>query len=154
MNYSLLEAVARSGKPVLLKRGLSATTEEWFLAAEYLAKNGNPNVILCERGIRTFEKATRNTLDVSAVALARLECNVPVFVDPSHAAGRRDLVTALSKAGIAAGAHGLMVEVHPHPESAHSDTEQQLTPAEFAVLMRELEPFVKAAGMKMSKESR
>jgi len=146
MNYSLLEAVAKSGKPILLKRGLASTIEEWLLAAEYIAKNGNPNVILCERGIRTFENATRNTLDISAVALAKQECNLPVIVDPSHAAGRRDLIPALSKAAIAAGADGLMVEVHQHPEDALSDSSQQLTPAAFKNLMQSLRPFAKAAG--------
>jgi 3-deoxy-7-phosphoheptulonate synthase len=151
MNYSLLEAVARSGKPVLLKRGMASTVEEWLLAAEYIAKSGNPNVILCERGIRTFENATRNTLDISAVALAKLECNLPVFVDPSHAAGRRDLIPALSRAAIAAGADGLMIEVHQHPEAALSDSAQQLTPHSFKQLIDSLEPFIKAAGMKMGK---
>jgi len=149
MNYSLLEEVARSGKPVLLKRGLASTVEEWLLAAEYLAKNGNHNVILCERGIRTYEQATRNTFDASAVALAKLECNLPVFVDPSHATGRVDLIPAISKAAVAAGADGLMIEVHPHPESAYSDSSQQLTPREFSDLVRSIQPFVKAAGMKM-----
>lgn len=149
MNYSLLEAVAKTGKPVLLKRGLAATIEEWLLAAEYLAKNGNHNVILCERGIRTFENATRNTLDVSAVAIAKLECNLPVFVDPSHAAGRCDLIPALSKAAIAAGADGLIVEVHQHPDEAYSDTAQQLKPRQFEALMNDIRPFVKAVGMRM-----
>jgi 3-deoxy-7-phosphoheptulonate synthase len=154
LNYSLLEAVAKSGKPVLLKRGLASTIEEWLLAAEYLAKNGNHNIILCERGIRTFEDATRNTLDLSAVAVAKLECNLPVFVDPSHAAGRRDLIPALSRAAIAAGADGLMVEVHPHPDEACSDPAQQLTPHQFTALMKDIRPFVKAAGMKMASEQR
>jgi len=151
MNYSLLEAVAKSGKPVLLKRGLASTIEEWLLAAEYIAKNGNPNIILCERGIRTYEQATRNTLDISAVAVAKLECSLPVIVDPSHAAGRRDLIPALSKAAIAAGADGLMIEVHQHPEDALSDSAQQLTPHSFAQLMKSLAPFIKAAGMKVGK---
>lgn len=151
MNYSLLEAVASSGKPVMLKRGLASTVEEWLLAAEYIAKSGNPNVILCERGIRTFENATRNTLDLSAVALARQECNLPVFVDPSHAAGRRDLIPALSKAAVAVGADGLMVEVHPHPEAAMSDSSQQLTPQSFKQLMKSISPFIKVAGMKVGK---
>ena len=151
MNYSLLEAVARSGKPVMLKRGLASTVEEWLLAAEYIAKSGNPNVILCERGIRTFENATRNTLDLSAVVLARQECNLPVFVDPSHAAGRRDLIPALSRAAVAAGADGLMIEVHQHPEEALSDSSQQLTPHNFKQLMKSLVPFIKVAGMKVGK---
>jgi 3-deoxy-7-phosphoheptulonate synthase len=146
MNYSLLEAVARCGKPVLLKRGMAATVEEWFLAAEYVVKNGNPNVILCERGIRTFETATRNTLDVSAVALAKQETNLPVFVDPSHASGRRDLIVPLSKAAIAAGADGLMIEVHVEPDIAHSDAAQQLSIDAFRDLVEAVEPFVKLAG--------
>ena len=149
MNYSLLEIVAKSGKPILLKRGLASTIEEWLLAAEYIAKNGNPNIILCERGIRTFENATRNTLDISAVALAKQECNLPVIVDPSHAAGRRDVIPALSKAAIAAGADGLMIEVHQHPEEALSDSSQQLTPKSFRQIMKSLKPFIKAAGKKL-----
>lgn len=150
LNYSLLEAAAHTGKPVLLKRGMASTVEEWLLAAEYIAKKGNPNVVLCERGIRTFETATRNTLDLSAVAIAKRECNLPVFVDPSHAAGRRDLIPALSKAAVCAGADGLMIEAHPHPESACSDSTQQLSPEEFRELMRGLVPFVEAAGMQMA----
>jgi len=150
LNYSLLEAVAAARKPVLLKRGSASTVEEWLLAAEYLAKNGNPQVILCERGIRTFEKATRNTLDLSAVAIAKLECNLPVIVDPSHAAGRQDLIRALSCAAVAAGADGLIVEVHPHPEEACSDGAQQLTPDQFADLMRAIHPFVHAAGRRLA----
>jgi 3-deoxy-7-phosphoheptulonate synthase len=151
LNYSLLEVVASSHKPVLLKRGPSATVEEWLLAAEYLAKNGNPNIILCERGIRTFEKATRNTLDISAVAIAKLESNLPVFVDPSHAAGRHDLIIPLSKAAIAAGADGLIIEVHEHPEDASSDAAQQLTHDLFKQLMKEIAPFIKAAGRKLAR---
>ncbi len=150
MNYSLLEAVAATKTPVLLKRGMAATIEEWLLAAEYLVKNGNPNVILCERGIRTFEKATRNTLDLSAVALARQECNLPVFVDPSHAAGRHDLVAALSCAAIAVGANGLIVEVHPDPATASSDGSQQLTFEMFEHLMQRLAPFAEDACMKLA----
>jgi 3-deoxy-7-phosphoheptulonate synthase len=149
MNYSLLAAVARSGKPVLLKRGMASTFEEWMLAAEYLAKNGNHNVILCERGIRTFETATRNTLDISAVALAKQESNLPVFVDPSHAAGRRDLIVPLTKAAIAAGADGIMVEVHTEPELAHSDAAQQLNIEDFRQLVVDIQPFLTAAGLRM-----
>ncbi len=146
MNYALLAAVSRTGRPVLLKRGLSSTIEEWFLAAEYLAMHGNSKVILCERGIRTFERATRNTLDVSAVAIAKQECNLPVFVDPSHAAGRTDIITALSRAAIAAGADGLLLEVHPHPERAASDGSQSLTPAQFTALMHDILPVMTACG--------
>lgn len=125
-NYTLLRAVGRSSKPVLLKRGLSATVEEWLLAAEYLLAEGNQNVILCERGIRTFERYTRNTLDVSAVALAKLETHLPVIVDVTHSGGRRDLLVALTKAGLAVGADGIMIEVHPNPAVALSDQKQQV----------------------------
>ena len=150
LNYALLEAAADAGKPILLKRGLSSTIEEWLLAAEYIVKRGNPNVILCERGIRTFETMTRNTLDLSAVVLARRESRLPVFVDPSHAAGRWDLVADLARAAAAVGADGLIVEVHPHPEEALSDGAQQLLPEVFASLMREIAPFVEAAGRRMA----
>jgi 3-deoxy-7-phosphoheptulonate synthase len=150
LNYSLLEAVSKTRKPILLKRGMAATIEEWLLAAEYLVKHGNRNVVLCERGIRTFERATRNTLDLSGVALAKLECNLPVIVDPSHAAGRRDIIPALAAAAIAAGADGLMVEVHLHPEEAYSDGIQQLDAVMFSELMTGIEPFVRAAGRELS----
>lgn len=125
-NFPLLKAVGRSRKPVLLKRGLAATVEEWLMAAEYLLSEGNPNVILCERGIRTFERYTRNTLDVSAVALAKLESHLPVVVDVTHSGGRRDLLVALTKAGLAVGADGIMIEVHPNPAVALSDQKQQV----------------------------
>ncbi len=125
-NFTLLKAVGRSNKPVLLKRGLSATIEEWVMAAEYLLYEGNPNVVLCERGIRTFEKYTRNTLDVSAVALAKLETHLPVLIDVTHSGGRRDLLVPLTKAGLAIGADGVMIEVHPDPNVALSDNKQQL----------------------------
>jgi 3-deoxy-7-phosphoheptulonate synthase/chorismate mutase len=125
-NFTLLRAVGRSGKPVLLKRGLSATIEEWLMAAEYLLSEGNTNVILCERGIRTFERYTRNTLDVSAVALAKLESHLPVFVDVTHSGGRRDLLVPLTKAALATGADGIMIEVHPNPAVALSDQKQQV----------------------------
>ena len=125
-NFSLLKAVGRSGKPVLLKRGLSATIEEWIMAAEYLLHEGNPNVMLCERGIRTFEQYTRNTLDVSAVAIAKLQTHLPVFVDVTHSGGRRDLLVPLTKAGLAVGADGIMIEVHPNPQVALSDNKQQI----------------------------
>jgi 3-deoxy-7-phosphoheptulonate synthase len=150
LNYALLEAVAETGKPVLLKRGMSATIEEWILAAEYLAKSGNQNIILCERGIRTFETSTRNTLDISAVAVAKQETHLPVFVDPSHAAGRRDIIPQLSKAAAAVGADGILVEVHFAPEEALSDSKQQLSPVMFKELMADLEPFVVAAGKKIA----
>ena len=125
-NFDLLKAVGRSRQPVLLKRGLAATVEEWLMAAEYLLYEGNTNVILCERGIRTFERYTRNTLDVSAVALAKLESHLPVLVDVTHSGGRRDLLVQLTKAGLAVGADGIMVEVHPNPAVALSDQKQQI----------------------------
>ena len=130
-NFTLLKAVGRSKKPVLLKRGLSATIEEWTMAAEYLLYEGNDNVVLCERGIRTFERYTRNTLDVSAVALAKLETHLPVLVDVTHSGGRRDLLVPLTKAGLAVGADGIMIEVHPDPAVALSDNKQQVDFAEF-----------------------
>lgn len=130
-NFTLLKAVGRSKKPVLLKRGLSATIEEWTMAAEYLLYEGNKDVVLCERGIRTFEKYTRNTLDVSAVALAKLETHLPVLVDVTHSGGRRDLLVPLTKAGLAVGADGIMIEVHPDPAVALSDNKQQVDFAEF-----------------------
>ena len=125
-NFTLLKAIGRSKTPVLLKRGLSATIQEWVMAAEYLLHEGNPNVILCERGIRTYEPTTRNTLDVSAVALAKLETHLPVIVDVTHSGGRRDLLVPLTKAGLAIGADGIMLEVHPNPAVALSDQKQQI----------------------------
>ncbi|OGV36214.1 MAG: 3-deoxy-7-phosphoheptulonate synthase [Lentisphaerae bacterium GWF2_45_14] len=146
-NYHLLEAVAGAGRPVLLKRGMSSTIEEWLSAAEYLIVNGCHDVILCERGIRTFEHATRNTLDLSAVAIAKRETHLPVIVDPSHAAGRYDLVLPLSKAAIAIGADGLIVEVHCDPVNAVSDAAQQIPSGEFGRFMKELEPIMKAVNV-------
>ena len=125
-NFTLLRAAARAGRPVLLKRGLSATIEEWVMAAEYLLHGGNDQVVLCERGIRTFERYTRNTLDVSAVALAKLETHLPVLVDVTHSGGRPDLLVPLTKAGLAVGADGVMIEVHPNPAVALSDNKQQI----------------------------
>jgi 3-deoxy-7-phosphoheptulonate synthase/chorismate mutase len=125
-NFTLLKAIGRTKMPVMLKRGLAATIEEWVMAAEYLLNEGNENVILCERGIRTYEKYTRNTLDVSAVALAKLETHLPVLVDVTHSGGRRDLLVPLTKAGLATGADGIMIEVHPNPEVALSDQKQQI----------------------------
>jgi 3-deoxy-7-phosphoheptulonate synthase len=145
-NYALLAEVGQSRKPVLLKRGLSATIRELLLAAEYILAAGNPNVILCERGIRTFETATRNTLDVAAVPVLKAETHLPVIVDPSHAGGRADLVTPLALAAVAAGADGLIVEVHPCPREAKSDGDQSLTPATFAELVRRVEPVARAVG--------
>lgn len=134
-NYQLLEEVGRSQRPVLLKRGLSATFEEWMLSAEYIMNQGNNNVILCERGIRTFETATRNTLDLNAVALAKKRTHLPIIVDPSHGTGKWYLVQPLALAGLAAGADGLMIEVHPDPDKATSDGPQSLTLEHFAELM-------------------
>ncbi|MCI0686649.1 MAG: 3-deoxy-7-phosphoheptulonate synthase [Sporichthyaceae bacterium] len=125
-NFALLQAVGEAGRPVLLKRGMSATVEEWLMAAEYVAQRGNLDIVLCERGIRTFETATRNTLDISAIPIAHGLSHLPVVVDPSHAGGRRDLVVPLSKAAIAAGADGIIVDVHPTPETALCDGPQAL----------------------------
>jgi len=125
-NFALLQAVGQSGKPVLLKRGMQATIEEWLMAAEYVAQRGNLDIVLCERGIRTFENATRNTLDISAVPVVQAVSHLPVIVDPSHAAGRRDLVVPLSRAAIAVGADGVIVDVHPDPETALCDGPQAL----------------------------
>ncbi|HUF11758.1 MAG TPA: 3-deoxy-7-phosphoheptulonate synthase [Longimicrobiales bacterium] len=148
-NYPLLAEVGRVQRPVLLKRGLSATIGELLLAAEHVMAQGNLDVILCERGIRTFETATRNTLDVAAIPVLKSETHLPVLVDPSHAGGRPELVAPLSAAAIAAGADGLMVEVHPNPAEALSDGDQALTIDGFADLMRHLRPFAAAAGREL-----
>jgi 3-deoxy-7-phosphoheptulonate synthase len=137
-NFDLLKEVGRIGKPVMLKRGMSATLEEFLAAAEYIVLEGNANVILCERGIRTFERALRNTLDLGVVPYLRQVTHLPVIVDPSHALGRRDLVTPMAKAAIVVGAAGIMVEVHPDPARARCDGPQSLDPAGFARLMAEL----------------
>lgn len=150
-NFPLLKRAARSRKPILLKRGLSATITEWLLSAEYIVSGGNPNVILCERGIRTFEQSTRNTLDLAAVALAKQESHLPVIVDPSHATGIRALVKPMAKAAVAAGSDGLIVEVHPDPNKALSDGPQSLTLDDFAQLMREIESIAKAVGRCLSR---
>ena len=139
-NYSLLNAAGRVARPILLKRGFGATIEELLMAAEYIVAAGNPNVILCERGIRTFESYTRNTMDLAAVPVLHHLTHLPVIVDPSHATGKRWLVPPLALGGVAVGADGVMVEVHPDPDSALSDAEQQLNLDEFAALMRELLP--------------
>ena len=145
-NFDLLKEVGRRNKPVILKRGMSATIKEFLLAAEYIMSEGNHNVILCERGIRTFETATRNTLDLNAVALLKEETHLPVIVDPSHGTGKWSLVIPLSMAAIAAGADGLIVEVHPNPEMALSDGDQSLKTAKFAELMKEIRLVAKAVG--------
>ena len=138
-NFPLLSEVGRLRKPILLKRGMSATIEEWLLSAEYILSQGNSQVILCERGIRTFETYTRNTLDLNAVPLLKELSHLPVIVDPSHGTGRRSLVAAMALAGIAAGAHGLMVEVHAQPELALSDGAQSITPDAFSRLVEQVE---------------
>jgi len=138
-NYALLREVGRAKKPVLLKRGLAATIDELLWSSEYVLSEGNGDVILCERGIRTFETQTRNTLDISAVPLVRQMSHLPVVVDVSHAAGRKDILAALARAAIAAGANGVMVEVHPFPAGARSDSRQQLELAEFAEFMKTLD---------------
>ncbi|MCI0669359.1 MAG: 3-deoxy-7-phosphoheptulonate synthase [Myxococcaceae bacterium] len=143
-NYALLRALAKVDKPVLLKRGMAATVHEWLLAAEYLLEGGNPRVILCERGIRTFEPEMRNTLDLSAVALVKQRTHLPVVVDPSHATGLESLVVPMSLAAAAAGADGLLVDVHPWPEQALCDGHQALLPETFAQLMQKLEPVLHA----------
>ena len=145
-NFALLAEVGCTRTPVLLKRGQSASVSELLFAAEHVMSRGNPNVILCERGIRTFETATRNTLDVSAVPVLKAETHLPVIVDPSHAGGRACLVAPLALAAVAAGADGLIVEVHPNPTTARSDGEQSLTFDEFGDLMRRLAPVVRAVG--------
>ena len=137
-NFSLLEEVGKSHRPVLLKRGLMSTVEELLMSAEYILSNGNPNVMLCERGIRSFEKYTRNTLDISAVAIIKNLSHLPVIVDPSHAVGKRELVAPVAKGSIATGADGLIIEVHPDPEQALSDGVQSMYPADFADLMDDL----------------
>lgn len=143
-NYALLEAVGEYNKPVLLKRGMMATLEEFLMAAEYILTNGNSKVILCERGIRTFEKYTRNTLDITAVPLLNQLSHLPVCVDPSHATGSRNLIIPVSKAAVAAGTDALLIEVHPHPEKALSDGAQSLNLEEFSKLMEELRPVAEA----------
>jgi 3-deoxy-7-phosphoheptulonate synthase len=137
-NYDLLKELGRVRRPVLLKRGLSATIEEWLLSAEYILAGGNTQVILCERGIRTFENATRNTLDISAIPVVKKLSHLPIVVDPSHGTGRRDKVTPMARAAIAAGADGLLIEVHDNPEKALSDGAQSLYPRQFEALMGEL----------------
>jgi 3-deoxy-7-phosphoheptulonate synthase len=148
-NFSLLLEVGMCDKPILLKRGLSATIKEWLMAAEYIMSRGNQKVILCERGIRTFETATRNTLDLSAVPLLKQLTHLPVVVDPSHGVGKWDLVSPMSKAAVAAGTDGLVIEVHSNPEEALSDGEQSITPSAFKKLMNELKPIAIAVGRKI-----
>lgn len=141
-NYTLLERLGTCGRAVLLKRGMTATLEEFLRSAQVLAMAGNPNIILCERGIRTFETATRNTLDIAAVPVLKTVSHLPVIVDPSHAAGVRSLVPALSRAAVVVGADGLLVEVHPSPEQAMSDGDQSLNFHEFRLMMADLQPYL------------
>jgi 3-deoxy-7-phosphoheptulonate synthase len=145
-NFSLLEEVGKVTTPVLLKRGLMSTIEELLMSAEYILAGGNPNVILCERGIRSFERYTRNTLDISAVPILKRLSHLPVIVDPSHATGQRYLVGPVAKAAIAAGADGLIIEVHPDPDKALSDGNQSLTFPDFKMLMEELRRLAEALG--------
>ena len=145
-NFNLLKEVGKCQKPVLLKRGMAATLTELFMSAEYILSSGNKKVILCERGIRTFEDATRNTVDISAIGLVKELSHLPIIVDPSHATGRRSLIAPISKAAIAAGADGLLIEVHTHPEEALSDGAQSLLPKDFKRLVRELGRIAKAVG--------
>ncbi len=148
-NFDLLRAVGKVNTPVLLKRGLAATLKEFLMAAEYIMAEGNHNIILCERGIRTFCEYTRNTLDLNIVPALKRETHLPVIVDPSHGTGRYDLVAPMSKAAIAAGADGLLVEVHPKPEEAASDGAQSLTPKNFLKLMEELKLIARAVGRRL-----
>ncbi len=145
-NYGLLKAVGKLDKPVFLKRGMMSTINELLMSAEYIMSEGNKQVILCERGIRTFETETRNTLDISAVPVLKKLTHLPVFVDPSHGTGHWDLVAPMAKAAIAAGADGLMIEVHPKPEEAFSDGAQSLKPGRFQKLMEEIQPYLQLAG--------
>jgi 3-deoxy-7-phosphoheptulonate synthase len=145
-NYALLEAAARSGRPILLKRGMMATIGDLLRSAQVILSNGNPNVMVCERGIRTFETAMRNTFDAAGIALLKQITHMPVIADPSHAAGHRELVPALARIGVAAGADGLLVEVHPDPDKAWSDGEQSLDFEGFATMMAALEPWIALRG--------
>jgi len=148
-NFTLLREVGKTGKPVLLKRGSGATIEEFLMSAEYVLSEGNRNVILCERGIRTLETYTRNTLDLSAVPVIKKLSHLPIIVDPSHGTGKWDLVPAMAKAAVAAGADGLIIEVHPHPDEALSDGSQSLKPDTFAELMRDLRKVAQAVGREL-----
>jgi 3-deoxy-7-phosphoheptulonate synthase len=145
-NFQLLIAAARTGKPVLLKRGMSMRIEEWLLAGEYILAHENPKLMFCERGVRTFETYTRNLLDLSAIPIMKKETHCPVVIDPSQGSGRADLVAAMCKGAVAMGADALLIEVHPNPAEAWSDGAQQVTPEAFAELMKELKPFIAAAG--------
>ncbi len=151
-NFALLKALGKTQRPVMLKRGLSSTIKELLMSAEYVVAHGNPNVILCERGIRTFETATRNTCDLTAIAVLSELTHLPVMLDPSHATGKRSLVPPLARAGVAIGADGLIVEVHPQPEKAFSDGAQSLTFAQFKAMVKDLQPYIKLWGAARSAE--
>jgi 3-deoxy-7-phosphoheptulonate synthase len=148
-NFSLLKKVGRAAKPVMLKRGMSATFNEWLGCAEYILSEGNPDVILCERGIRTFEQITRNTLDISAAPIINLISHLPVVIDPSHGTGTRSLIEPMARAAIAAGSDGLMIEVHPHPEKALCDGAQSLSPSEFKELIIGIKPIINAMNRRL-----
>ncbi len=148
-NFPLLKEVGRSDKPVMLKRGMSATINEWLGCAEYILAEGNPNVIMCERGIRTFETITRNTVDISAAPILHMISHLPVIVDPSHGTGSRSLVPPMSMAAIAAGADGVMVEVHPHPEEALCDGAQSLSPEDFKAFISDIKPIIAATNRRL-----
>jgi 3-deoxy-7-phosphoheptulonate synthase len=148
-NFALLKEAGRSPLPVLLKRGMAQTVKEYLMAAEYILSEGNQNVVLCERGIRTFEDSTRNTLDLNAVPVIKSQCHLPVIVDPSHGTGVWQYVIPMARAAIAAGADGLLVEIHPHPELAFSDGPQSLKPKTFAEMMREVRKIAAAMGRKL-----
>ncbi len=145
-NYSLLNAVGESGRTILLKRGMMSTIEEWLMSAEYILAQGNNSVMLCERGIRTFEKYTRNTTDINAIPVIKAMTHLPVLLDPSHSTGKWEYVSAVARAAIAAGADGLLVEVHSHPEEALSDGAQSLRPEKFAQLVSEVRKIAQAVG--------
>jgi 3-deoxy-7-phosphoheptulonate synthase len=145
-NYALLQAVGKVSRPVLLKRGMMSTIEELLMSAEYILSSGNPRVALCERGIRTFEKYTRNTTDINAIPVIKEMSHLPVILDPSHGTGKWEYVTAVARAGIAAGADGLIIEVHPHPEEAWSDGAQSLKPEKFADLVRQVRKIAEDVG--------
>jgi 3-deoxy-7-phosphoheptulonate synthase len=151
-NFTLLEAAARTGRPILLKRGMVATIADLLNSAQFILSSGNPNVILCERGIRTFETAMRNTFDAAGLALLKQSTHLPVIADPSHAAGHRDLVPAVARIGIAAGADGLMIEVHPNPDKAWSDGEQSLDFDGFEAMMAALDPWIALRGLEQREE--
>ena len=152
-NFELLKALGQAGKPVLLKRGLSATIEEFVMAAEYIMAHGNPNVVLCERGIRSFDTYTRNVLDLGAVVALRQLTHLPVVVDPSHAAGKRELVADLARAAVACGADGLIIECHPEPDQSVSDARQALSLEAMVALVKSLEPIARAVGRTLSKDT-